>query len=193
MSGLEKYVEDKEDRFSTKWFNDHLSRGHIVEVELFGHVNKELTFAHPCVVLFDGSYSNESGGWMLVAPISTPRYQDGGDFTVDITELDGIKHNSGVCIDAIQVIDKRRVLYQHELADKNKSKIRTEKLDEIDFSILKYYLPKLNEKLLDIEQELAQEKLAHEQTKEELIELRKINKELEEKSILMKQELESTQ
>ena len=50
MVGLQKYLEDKDTR-TIKWFNNHLSRGHVVEAELFGHFNKELTFAHPCVVL----------------------------------------------------------------------------------------------------------------------------------------------
>jgi mRNA-degrading endonuclease toxin of MazEF toxin-antitoxin module len=182
LSGLQRYVDDKEDILkSTKWFKDHLARGHVVEVDLFGHFNKELTFAHPCVVLFDGSYDNNNGGWMLVAPISTPRYNDNNDFTVNVGVIDGLKHDSGVCIDSIQVIDKRRVLFQHDLPDKTKSKIRPEKLTEIDLKILEYYLPETFKKYNENDNALSKEKADHDQTKKELDDIKKLNEELLEK------------
>ncbi|MDT0123857.1 type II toxin-antitoxin system PemK/MazF family toxin [Paenibacillus sp. RRE4] len=180
MNGLEKYVQDKEGRTNSKWFNDHLARGHVVEVELFGHFNRELTFPHPCVVLYDGSY-NQNSGWMLVAPISTSRFNDGSDFTVDVTVADGLKHDCGVCIDSIQVIDKRRVLFQHELPNKNKSKVSPTKLDEIDICITKNYLPEKFKKQCDIERDLSDEKLSHDATKAQLEALKEKYAELEEK------------
>lgn len=179
MAGLQKYLEDKDTR-TVRWFNDHLSRGHVVEVELFGHFNKELTFAHPCVVLYDGSY-NGNGGWMLVAPISTPRFNDKNAFTVDLTIADGLKHDCGVCLDSLQVIDKRRVLFQHELADGTKSKIRDSSLNEIDEKILQNYMPELHTKYRKALSDLEKEQNQHQDTQKEMNRLQRLNEELQQK------------
>ncbi|WP_025693126.1 type II toxin-antitoxin system PemK/MazF family toxin [Paenibacillus zanthoxyli] len=180
MVGLQKYLDDKDTR-TVKWFNNHLSRGHVVEAELFGHFNKELTFAHPCVVLYDGSYDGNVGGWMLVAPISTPRFNDKNAFTVDLTVADGLKHDCGACLDSVQVIDKRRVIFQHTLPDGAKSKVRDIKLDEIDQKIIHYYLPESHNKYEDAAKVLATEQKEHQDTRTELNRLQKLNEELQQK------------
>lgn len=177
MVGLQKYLEDKDTR-TIKWFNNHLSRGHVVEAELFGHFNKELTFAHPCVVLYDGSYNGNNGGWMLVAPVSTPRFNDKSAFTVDLNVADGLKHDCGVCLDSLQVIDKRRVIFQHKLPDGTKSKIRDIKLDEIDQKIIQYFLPETHKKHDAVTKSLEKEQQEHQDTRAELDRLQKLNEEL---------------
>ncbi|MEK3885797.1 type II toxin-antitoxin system PemK/MazF family toxin [Paenibacillus sp. PL2-23] len=182
LNGLEKFIEDKEGRVNANWFQAHLSRGHIVEVELFGHFNKELTFVHPCVVLYDGSYTS-GGGWMLVAPISTPRFGRGDSLTIDVNVEDGLKHESGVCLDNLKIIDKRRVLYQHENNDGSKSKLRSIKLDEIDNAILINFLPKAHEKYTALDSLYQQEKAAHDQTKQALEELKEKFEQLNKKEV----------
>ncbi|MDQ0193841.1 type II toxin-antitoxin system PemK/MazF family toxin [Paenibacillus wynnii] len=171
--GLLRYVDDKEDKTTSKWTSDHWERGHVLEVDFFGHFKNELTFAHPCVVLYDSGST-----WILVAPISTPRHGDNNPFSVNIDEQDGMKHPCGVCIDAIRVVDKRRVYYQHKKQDRSNSKLRPEILDIIDEKILEYYLPKTHEAFLRTKAELANEKRQHDQLKQDYEALKKAYEDL---------------
>lgn len=161
LMGLERYVKDKKETIRT--FNRHLDRGHLVQVELFGHFNKELSFMHPAVVLFD---SND--GWLLVAPISTPKNGSNNDFYIDVDEQDGLDHPSAVCLDDIRAVDKNRVLYQLTKNGTN-CKLRSAKLNEIDEVILKYFLPFTYRKYLELERDLQKERELHDKTREELL------------------------
>ncbi len=164
MLGLQRYTDDKK-RSIEKPFKDHLSRGHIIEIELFGHFNKELSFVHPAVVLHDNS-----SGWLLIAPISTSKYGSSNSLHIDVTSKDGLHHNSGVCLDDIRVIDKHRVLYQH-IKEGTKQKLRPEKLNEIDNAILKHYLPFTYKHYNKIETELKKERAEHNALKKEYTEI----------------------
>lgn len=161
MIGLKRYLEDKKGSISRP-FTGNPARGHIVEVDLFGHFNRELTFIHPAVVLYE---NNE--GWMLIAPISTSKHGSPNSLHIDVDENDGLKHPCGVCVTDIRVIDKSRVLFQHESEGK-KSKLRPEKLDEIDNAILQNYLPIYHQRFLDLESTLLKEQEEHANTKAEL-------------------------
>ncbi|MGR9527457.1 type II toxin-antitoxin system PemK/MazF family toxin (plasmid) [Priestia megaterium] len=116
-------------------FTKNVSRGHIVQVELFGHFNKELTFLHPAVVLYDNNK-----GQLLVAPISTSKYKDNDPLHVDVEPADGLHHGSGVCLESIRGVDKNRVLFQYNKDGKN-AKLRTEVLNKIDLTIMEYFCP----------------------------------------------------
>lgn len=170
MFGLRRYIDDKKSTLSRK-FTGHLDRGHIVEVELFGHFNKELSFIHPAVILHDNN-----SGWVLVSPVSTTKYGDNNLLHIDVDTKDGFKHKCAVCLDDIRVIDKNRILYQHSKDGSNR-KVRSFKLDELDRVILENYLPvtnkKLNDKIKeleikikDLQTDLEIEKKIHEETKE---------------------------
>lgn len=152
LIGLERYVQDHS-RNLRPVFNKHLSRGHIVQVELFGHFNKELTFVHPALVIYDNNSNH-----LLVAPISTSKYQDADPLHIDIDTNDGLHHGSGICLDAIRIVDKNRVLYQVEDSNRNKAKARPEVLDKVDSAILEHFLPQTfknyNEIKVNLEQEV---------------------------------------
>lgn len=172
MFGLRRYIDDKK-RSLNRRFTGHLDRGHIVETELFGHFNQELSFIHPAVVLHDNN-----SGWILVAPVSTTKHGDNDPLHVDVDTRDGFNHECAVCLDDIRVIDKNRILYQHS-KNRNNRKVRSLKLDELDLAILEHYLPVTNKRLNDkigelenkineLQKDLDLELETHEKTKEKV-------------------------
>ncbi len=165
LVGLERYVKDQS-RNLPHLFRRNLSRGHIVEVELFGHFNKELTFLHPAVVLYDNNK-----GQLLVAPISTGKYGDTDPLHIDVDSADGLNHGSGICLEAIRGVDKNRVLFQHEKNGK-KAKVRPEVLDKIDLTIMEHFMPNMFHKLTEIESKLAEEQKKNAELLEEIEDLK---------------------
>jgi mRNA-degrading endonuclease toxin of MazEF toxin-antitoxin module len=161
LMGLERYVKDQSRRIP-HIFRKNLSRGHIVEVELFGHFNKELTFLHPAVVLFDNNK-----GLLLVAPISSSKYGDSDSLHIDVDITDGLHHGSAVCLEAIRGVDKNRVLYQHE-KDGKKAKVRSEVLDKIDLAIMEHFMPNMYRKFSDIEKKLLNAEKKNDELQEEI-------------------------
>lgn len=168
LMGFERYIKVHSKSIS-KIFRKNLSRGHIVQVELFGHFNRELTFLHPAVVLYDNNK-----GQLLVAPISTSKYRDTDPLHIDVDSFDGLDHESGICLEAIRGIDKHRVLYQHE-KDGKKAKVRSEILDKIDLAIMENFLPNTFKNF--------------EYMKVKLIEEQKRTLELEDENKLLKEQL----
>ncbi|MDT3765836.1 type II toxin-antitoxin system PemK/MazF family toxin [Priestia filamentosa] len=151
LIGLERYVQDQKKSIERR-FTRNLSRGHIIEVELFGHFNKELTFLHPAVVLYDNNR-----GQLLVAPISSTKYNDNDPLHIDVDSSDGLHHGSGICLEAIRGVDKNRVLYQYDYKGR-KAKVRTEVLDKIDLTIMEYFLPTTFKQFKKLEDELDKER-----------------------------------
>lgn len=166
MMGLDKYLADKS-RSTSSWFRGHLDRGHLVEIELFGHFNRELTFIHPAVVLYDSS----SEGMLLVAPISTTQYGDSDPLHIDLETADGVKHQCAVRLDSIRSVDKRRVLYQHNKDGQN-CKLRSSKLDEIDSVLLDNIMPVTARRVKELERDLQAERDARQKAQEEIIQLK---------------------
>lgn len=160
LMGLERYVKDKKETVPA--FNNHLERGHLVQIELFGHFNRELSFLHPAVVLFDSG-----DGWLLVAPISTPKNGSNNNLYIDVDAQDGMDHPSAVCLDDIRAVDRNRVLYQLKKNGRN-CRLRHIKLTEIDDAILKYFLPITHKKYLELERDLQKERELHDKTRAEL-------------------------
>jgi len=163
LIGLNRYIQDQKKRIPRP-FKKHLSRGHIVEVELFGHFNKELTFLHPAVVLYDNNK-----GQLLVAPISS-KYGDNDPLHIDVDTNDGLHHKSSICLDSIRVVDKNRVLYQHE-KDGKKAKVTSETLDKIDLAIMEHFLPKMFKKYKELEKKLLEEEKRYNKLEKEYNEL----------------------
>jgi mRNA-degrading endonuclease toxin of MazEF toxin-antitoxin module len=165
LMGLERYVKDQS-RNIPHPFRKNLSRGHIVEVELFGHFNKELTFLHPAVVLYDNNK-----GQLLVAPISSGKYGDTDPLHIDVDSADGLHHGSGICLEAIRGVDKNRVLYQHA-KDGKKAKVRPEVLDKIDLTIMEHFMPNMFRKFTEMEGKLAEEQKKNVELLEEIEDLK---------------------
>ncbi|WP_066415289.1 type II toxin-antitoxin system PemK/MazF family toxin [Sutcliffiella cohnii] len=167
--GLEEYVEDKNDKNVINYRK--YSRGHIVEVELFGHFDKELTFSHPAVVLYN------SGNFVLIAPISSGKFGDGNEMHIDISSKDGVKKDCCILIDSIRVIDKKRIMYQHKKDEEN-IKISDTILDNIDEVLVTKYAPKVKNEFENCKTQLNDEKERHKTT---LNELKKTKLQLEKK------------
>lgn len=205
LIGLERYVQDQKKKVPRR-FTKNVSRGHIVQVELFGHFNKELTFLHPAVVLYDNNK-----GQLLVAPISTSKYKDNDPLHVDVEPADGLHHGSGVCLESIRGVDKNRVLFQYNKDGKN-AKLRTEVLNKIDLTIMEYFLPhtfnifreleesynkkqeQLNEELkkyVSLEEELKEELTKNIMLRENLDEEQKKNSSLQEQVKSLEEQLET--
>lgn len=72
-------------------------------------------------------------------------------------------------------------MYQFKKEGSN-SKLRSEKLDEIDMVILKHYLPVTFSKYCDLENMLIKEQKEHEKTKNDLLKLQAMLKVYEEAS-----------
>lgn len=161
LMGLERYVLDQSKQIP-RVFRKNLSRGHIVEVELFGHFNKELTFLHPAVVLYDNNK-----GQLLVAPISSGKYGNNNPLHIDVDSTDGLHHESGICLDAIRGVDKNRVLFQHSKNGKN-AKVRSEVLDKIDLTIMEHFMPNMFKKFNDTESKLIEEQQKNKELLDEI-------------------------
>lgn len=166
LMGLERYVKDQS-KSITHVFRKNLSRGHIVEVELFGHFNRELTFLHPAVVLYDNNK-----GQLLVAPISSGKYGDNDPLHIDVDSADGLKHKCGICLEHIRGVDKHRVLYQHE-KDGKKAKVRPEVLDKIDLTIMEHFMPNMFRIYSEAKDKLAEEQQKNKKLIEEIELLKK--------------------
>lgn len=169
LVGFEQYIELKEGKLLNKPYiptKKHFRRGHIVSIELFGHFNDELTFLHPAIVLYDGNASN-----MLVAPISSSKFNDGNPLHIDITTSDGMKNNCGICLDQIRFIDKSRVIFQWTDKTNSKIKIPSTVLDLIDDALLKHYLPSSKSLINQLNADLEKEKEENRKLKDQLKEL----------------------
>ena len=154
LVGFEQYIELKRGNLLNKTYvptKRHYSRGHIVSIELFGHFNKELTFIHPAIVLYDSNGTN-----MLVAPISSTKFNDINALHIDITTSDGMKNNCAICLDQIRFIDKSRVVFQWTNQTSSNIKISSTILDRIDEALLTNYLPssdaQINQLNLDLKE-----------------------------------------
>lgn len=131
--GLERYVSSLNS--SIKPFSEHLRRGNIVEVELFGHFNTELTFLHPAVVLYNRRDR------VLIAPISTSNYQDSNPLHIDVGVTEGLKHNCGISLDEIYMINKDRIAYKHTDSSNQTVKLPDVILNKIDELISENFMP----------------------------------------------------
>jgi mRNA-degrading endonuclease toxin of MazEF toxin-antitoxin module/uncharacterized coiled-coil protein SlyX len=180
--GFEAYVKDKNGTLTPK-FNDsfNFKRGDIVLVDFFGHFGTELTYEHPAIVLmdtFDG---------VIIAPISTPCYNDGIDFHVsldkNVPDLGSVKNNCGIKLEQSRFISKIRIL------KKFKRVSNTNKLNEIDDVLMQMLTPfsytKLKEqqkKQEDLSKKLASQLATQEKKYEEfMVKLVDNAKDIEEK------------
>ncbi|MEH6941419.1 type II toxin-antitoxin system PemK/MazF family toxin [Bacillus sp. JJ722] len=157
LMGAKRYLDDKKERLKSP-FSGHLDRGHLVEVELFRHFNKELTFIHPAVILYESLLN-----WVIIAPISTGKYCTGDDFHIDVDENDGLRHQSAICLNDIRAIDKNRILYQHSKEGQN-VKVQSITLDKIDQVLIEKIMPVTYKRYCELEIALEQEKRNHSKT-----------------------------
>ncbi|PGQ36800.1 hypothetical protein COA05_15295 [Bacillus thuringiensis] len=165
LLGLEEYVQDKSEKGKPRY--RRYERGHVVELELFGHFSEELTFSHPAVVLY-----NEKN-FVLVAPVTSGKFGSGKPLHIDVGQEDGFSKNCAIVLDAMKLVHKQRILFQHKQSDwVSKLKLDDKVLDKIDELILEHYLPVTYKKMQLLEGELNDQKLQYEQLQQELVELK---------------------
>ncbi|PDZ17114.1 MULTISPECIES: type II toxin-antitoxin system PemK/MazF family toxin [Bacillus cereus group] len=166
LLGLEEYVQDKSEKERLNY--RRYQRGHVVELELFGHFSEELTFSHPAVVLY-----NEKN-FVLVAPVTSGKFGSGKPLHIDVGQEDGFSKNCAIVLDAMKLVHKQRILYQHKQSDRvSNLKLDDTVLDKIDKLILEHYLPVTYQKVQSLEGELNNQKLQYEELQQELVELKK--------------------
>ncbi|MGG1571559.1 type II toxin-antitoxin system PemK/MazF family toxin [Fictibacillus sp. NRS-1165] len=112
LLGFEAYVKEKKIGFKSKYLDYTFRRGTILMVDFFGHFGKELTYEHPAVVLYD------DGHCVLVAPISSPCYQDGIETHVNIEKRKkdqaNMPNNCGIKLEQIRYVSKSRIIEQFQ-------------------------------------------------------------------------------
>lgn len=136
--GLERYIytlkESKKNISKSRKFTPSVRRGHIVETELFGHFNSELTFLHPGLVLYDGADR------ILIAPISTGYYNSGNPLHINIGVKEGMAHDCAISLADIYMVNKNRILYVHS-KDNEYIKLPDTVLNAIDETMSKKFMP----------------------------------------------------
>lgn len=195
ISYKEKWLGYEDGTLTSSHYN--YSRGDIILSLDLGTVNMgtEIRYPHPCVVLYDNRED-----WVIVAPITAAqRDKDTGEVIVhepfevfidsnrkqpsDPKEF-YFRKKSVVQVDQICRLSKNRAI------NKTKRKLRTEILNQIDNVILKKYVPKKNELLVRLKEEinkkssdnqvlLEENKLLKGKNDELLIEIERLRKKIE--------------
>lgn len=169
LIGLEKYIhalniKPKKDTELTP----HLRRGAIINVELFGHFNTELTFKHPAVVLFDKKDR------ILVAPVSSSFFNNDSnlkDLYIDVGINEGFANDCGISLADIYMVNKNRIVSTVKNNLGNAARVPSYTLDKIDSIITNNFISKHDNEIEELKSEkefLKQEILDLEQKKIEL-------------------------
>ncbi len=159
ISYKEKWLSNEEGTLPTDFYN--YSRGDIILAIDLGTVNMgtEIRYPHPCVVLYDNRED-----WVIVAPITAAqRNKQTGEVIVhepfevfidaqrrapvDRNEF-YFKKKSVVQVDQICRLSKSRAI------NKTTRKLRTDILNQIDNVILSKYVPKKNDLLERLKEQL---------------------------------------
>lgn len=140
LDGWKDYYNDKlGNNNDFRYENRSIPRGSNVLINLFGHMNPELTFKHPAVVLYQ--FENKD---ILVAPVSSMCFNSGYDFHIDLTPgEDNVNNNCAVKINDMRVISTKRIknIFPKRISDN--------KLNLIDDIIVEYFA---NSKKKDMDQ-----------------------------------------
>jgi len=152
LFGFDRYIQSL-NKSIARPFRRNLKRGHIVEIELFGHFNRELTFLHPAVVLYDNHK-----GQILVAPVSTSLHGNANKLHINVGKTEGLKHDCAIALDELLMIHKDRVHYQYKTKNKP-DKVPDYILNTIDDLILEYFLPQKHIEIEKLVNDLADEKV----------------------------------
>ncbi|MCU5668892.1 type II toxin-antitoxin system PemK/MazF family toxin [Bacillus cereus] len=182
LLGLDYYIQDKIHRSFGRYGNRDFSRdlGRIVTVEFYGHFGTELTYEHPAIILAS-SYQ-----WVIIAPISSPCYNDGKDTHVSLT-MPLMSNNCGIMLENIRCVSKRRISNVHgKLTD-------PVKLAEIDEKIAKMLIPIAHKRYEKIQEDLEQVTEQLKQTQEDLERACKDIEEKDEEIARLREELTTLQ
>lgn len=133
--GLERYIYSLSDSLQKPYKNTP-SKGQILEIELFGHFNKEITFTHPAVVIKDLGNMQ-----ILVAPITSTYSPYNESYLIELNSEDGMSHTCYIKTNELITIHKNRVLYQHKNKAKENVQLSEFKLAQIDAMIINQYCP----------------------------------------------------
>lgn len=131
-------------------------RGRIVYADLGAfNIGSETSYRHPCLILYEGR------NWALIAPMTSKKYGDPIALHYDLPTTYRFDTPTTLQLDAIKVIDKRRILgyflpkYQpvppSELDDTDLCEpitIEKKDLDAIDELLARHYAPGLHKQLV---------------------------------------------
>ena len=151
-------------------------RGRVVYADLGAfNIGSETSYRHPCLILYEGR------NWALVAPMTSKKYGDPVVLHYDLSLHYPFDTPTTLQLDAIKVIDKRRILgyfvsksqhecmpYGVELSDFDPIVIDKKDLDMIDELLARHFTPSLYKSLirsryrqeqLEIENELLRQEI----------------------------------
>jgi mRNA-degrading endonuclease toxin of MazEF toxin-antitoxin module len=152
-------------------------RGRVVYADLGAfNIGSETSFRHPCLILYEGR------NWALVAPMTSKKYGDPVALHYDLPTYYRFDSPTTLQLDAIKVIDKRRILGYffsksqqetvrdpHEFEQLEPITIDKKDLDAVDDLLGRHYAPGLHKQIaryrfrsqqLEIENELLRRELS---------------------------------
>lgn len=129
----------------------------IVGVDLGLGYGYEMSYRHPCIVLYDSN-----AGFCLVVPCSTGKYGKGNKFIIDGTPTDGFRENTGVLIDAVRCVSKTRI-------NSKVGEITVSFLERLNNIIIHNYFPRHFHRLHVLKNELEAERLKIKELESKLV------------------------
>lgn len=155
-------------------------RGRIVYVDLGAfNIGSETSYRHPCLILYEGR------NWALIAPMTSKKYGDPIPLHYDLPDSYPFDSPTTLQLDAIKVIDKRRILgyfYTRSLHDQVRDPADAEDiepiamerkdLDAVDELIARHFAPGMYRQLLRLRYQLEQSELEKERLRAEVASLR---------------------
>lgn len=128
-------------------------RGRLIYADLGAfNIGSETSYRHPCLILYEGR------NWALIAPMTSKKYGNAITLHYDLPAHYPLDAPSTLQLDAIKVIDKRRILgyfytrswHEHEELTGQHEPITLDKkdLDAVDELIGRHFAPGLHKVLL---------------------------------------------
>ncbi|PWK12765.1 type II toxin-antitoxin system PemK/MazF family toxin [Tumebacillus permanentifrigoris] len=160
-------------------------RGRLIYADLGAYnIGSETSYRHPCLLLFEGR------NWALIAPMTSKKYGDAIALHYDLPHHYPLDAPSTLQLDAIKVIDKRRILgyfltrqwhQQQEDQTGQGEPIMLDKkdLDAVDELIARHFAPGLHKMFLHARYRQHQLEIENQMLRHQLATLRALHSELE--------------
>ncbi|MGB8957071.1 MAG: type II toxin-antitoxin system PemK/MazF family toxin [Tumebacillaceae bacterium] len=155
-------------------------RGRLIYADLGAfNIGSETSYRHPCLILYEGR------NWALVAPMTSKKYGDPVALHYDLPPTYRLDTPSTLQLDAIKVIDKRRILGYFYTKDQYEAMrdlndpappaeatiIDKKDLDAIDELLARHYAPSLHKQLMHARYRQEQLELENQWLRQELLNL----------------------
>ncbi|HEU4963054.1 MAG TPA: type II toxin-antitoxin system PemK/MazF family toxin [Bacilli bacterium] len=172
------------ERANTPENHTRYKRGRVVYVDLGAfNIGSETSYRHPCLLLYEGR------NWALIAPMTSKKYGDPIPLHYDLSSDYPFDSPTTLQLDAIKVIDKRRILGYfltrtlHEQVNAQTREnvewddlepivLSRQDLDTIDELLAAYYAPGLYKQVLHQRFQLQQAEKEKLRLRQELAQLR---------------------